>query len=451
MQIKEKESSTLEFKESFPSNDKLLRTIVAFCNLYGGKLLIGVRNDGSVKGLRETEIQEKLEFLNKLIFESCTPPILPHIYARRFGEKMVLVIEVAEGMSKPYFIATQGVQDGTYIRLGRSTQRANHLLIQELQWKSRGRSADEIPVFHASERDLDESAIISFLRARKPRKQGFSGKAKDACGAYKLLIEDQGRAYPTTAGILLFGKEPQKTFPEAFIICSHFKGNEGRDTIATIDATGSLFHQLDTAFDFILSCIPKSFEIRGKKRTETHQVPQEAIREILINAIVHRDYQMPSPIKIAIYSNRIEIFSPGIFPGPIQPQNLEQGLTFIRNIYICKVFREAGYVEKLGSGFPTVFESYRKQNLATPQIIEGDGYVKCILPRTKKVFKATKEEDVIGLVESMNEISISDVIKHLYVARATAGRILKSLIKKQRLERHGKGPNARYRVKTPLE
>jgi len=100
-----------------------------------------------------------------------------------------------------------------------------------------------------------------------------------------------------------------------------------------------------------------------------------------MNAIVHRDYSIPAPTKIAIYNDRMEVFSPENFPGPIDLDDLEKGLTFIRNPIICRIFREAGYIEKLGSGFRMLFESYRNYNLLRPSVIEGNGFIKCILPR----------------------------------------------------------------------
>lgn len=99
------------------------------------------------------------------------------------------------------------------------------------------------------------------------------------------------------------------------------------------------------------------------------------------NALVHRNYQIPAPCKIAIYADRVEVFSPGNFPGPIQTNNLELGITYIRNPVLCHIFREAGYIEKLGSGFITLFSEYRRAQLPTPSVIEGNGFVKCILPR----------------------------------------------------------------------
>ena len=165
------------------------------------------------------------------------------------------------------------------------------------------------------------------------------------------------------------------------IICSHFSGISGRAAIASVDCTGTLFEQFETAYNFILSRLSRSFIIRAPKREEQFEIPPEAIREVLLNAIIHRNYHINGPTKISIYNNRIEFFNPGVFLGPLDTHSLKLGLTYIRNNVICKVFREAGYIEKLGSGFITLFNSYEQMGLYPPEVIQGENFIKCILPR----------------------------------------------------------------------
>jgi ATP-dependent DNA helicase RecG len=137
------------------------------------------------------------------------------------------------------------------------------------------------------------------------------------------LVEEHGHRYPSTAGLLLFGKAPQKFLPEAFIICTHFQGTSGRNALASQDCTGSLLNQVETALHFVKSRLTTRFDIEGTQRTQSLEIPEIALREIIINAIVHRDYQLAGPIKIAIYDHQVEIFSPGNFPGPLKTTQLE--------------------------------------------------------------------------------------------------------------------------------
>lgn len=441
------ESSTLEFKQEVPENEQIIKTVIGFCNRNGGKLIVGVHSDGIIVGIPEEEIQKIMEYAHKSIYEACSPPILPSIHSQRFEDKSILIIEVSSGMNKPYFRKSEGLEKGTYIRLGRSTVRATADMIEELKWQSRGRFYDMMPIYHATEDDLDHKKILEFMNSRKTEK--IENLHHTILTAYDILIEEHSTFYPTVGGLLLFGKHPQKFLPEAMIICSHFSGISGRETIATVDCTGTLFEQFARAYDFILSRLNRSFSIRGPKRQEQLEIPAEAIREVLLNAIIHRNYHINGPVKIAIYNNRIEFFSPGVFLGPLDSQNLKMGLTYIRNNVLCKVFREAEYIEKLGSGFITLFDSYEKRGLYPPEVIEGTNFIKCILPRlsfaNKPLAIGDDAQKIMALFEKVEELTVSDVMKTLHLSRQTAGRRIKQLIKKGTLKQVGEGKGTRYR------
>lgn len=441
------ESSTLEFKRTLPENDQIIKTIIGFCNRDGGRLIVGVQPDGTITGVPEEEIQKVMEYANKSIFEASSPPIIAGFHSQRIGDKTLLIIEVSSGMNKPYYRKSEGLDKGTYIRLGHSTVRATADMIEELKWQSRGRTFDMMPVYHGKEEDLDKKKILEFIRLRKSSK--VKTLSHEILSSYNLMTEEHASRYPTVGGILLFGKEPQKFFFEAMILCTHFSGTGGRKAIASIDCAGTLFEQFDQAYAFIISRLNRSFSIDGPKRQEKLEVPESAIREILLNALVHRNYHINGPTKIAIYDNRIEIFSPGVFPGPLDTQNLKMGLTYIRNNIICKIFREAGYIEKLGSGFITLFESYEKRHLYPPEVIEGENFIKCILPRKSFPSKPYREKDetqkILALFELTEEIAISDVMKALKLSRPTAGRRLAQLTEKGILEQIGQSKATRYR------
>lgn len=443
MKYPETESSTLELKRELPKNDQIVKTIISFSNQSGGRLVIGVADDGTIVGIPETEAASAIEYLNHSIYTASAPPILPNVYTQTIDGKTLLIVEVSSGSNKPYFRKQEGLEKGTYIRLGRSTVRATIELIEELKWQTHGKSFDCMPVYQTNENDLDHKKIKNFLKKRKDRDSDKI--TKDTLVSYYLIAQEHTHTYATTAGILLFGKRPQHFFSEAMIICSHFKGTEGREAIASVDCVGTLFEQFETAYEFILSRLSKSFVIRAPKREEKLEIPAEAIREALLNLLVHRNYHYKSPGKIAIYRDRIEFFSPGIFSNPTIINNLQSGFSYIRNIAICKVFREADYIEKIGSGFITIFKSYKEWGLKTPLVIEGEGFVKCILPRIKA---RTEEVDdlnsIMELFETTGEIYISDVMSRLHLTRPTAGRKLSALVKKGLIQKKGKGRGSVY-------
>ncbi len=469
MKYPDTESSTIEFKREIPGNDKIIKTVIGFCNQHGGSLIIGVADDGTICGIDPKQADQMMEYLDKTIYEATAPPIIPLIYTRQIMDKTLLVVEVSGGMNKPYY-KLPTLSEGTYIRLGRSTLKASAEMIEELKWSSRGKNYETMPVYQATQSDLNEKSILLFWGSRK---QGdpVASITDTLLASYHLTIKEHHQTYPTVAGILMFGHDPQHYFSEAMILCNHFSGVEGRNSIASSDCNGGLFEQFNKAYNFLISHLEYKFEIIGAKRVDTLEIPPAAIREALLNAIVHRNYHIPAPIKIAIYDNRIEIFSPGNFPGPLHTDNLRQGITFLRNPVICKLFREAGYIEKLGTGLITMFDSYQQYGLVAPTVIEGENYVKYILPRKRynqyfappvpadrveesaSIYHAVntqapsvpqKLEHVLSLFISAENIAISDVIHYLGIPRATAGRYLAKLVDMGILIRHGEGKKVTY-------
>ena len=442
----ESESVFLEFKREVPKNEQIIKTIIGFCNQKGGRLIIGINDDRTIVGLPEDQLNKLLESLDHAIYEACYPPLIPLLSTQVFGDKTVLIIAVSSGMSKPYFRKSEGMEKGTYIRIGRSTVRANSAIIEELKWQSHRIDFEKLPVYQAFPDSLDNHLIQNFLDHRK--NQATAKVTQDVLRSYSLIVEEHSKLFPTYAGILNFGKTPQFFLSEAMIIVSHFRGIEGRDAIASIDCEGTLLNQFQQAHHFILSRLSKSFSITAAVRDEKLEIPEIAFREALINLLVHRNYHIKAPSKISIYDDRLELFSPGDFSGPIEQDQLLKGLTYLRNPAICKIFREMGLVEKMGTGFINIFKSYEAWGLAKPQIIEGANFVKCILPRTPSQListKLTEEQGILDLFYSQHEITTHDVINKFSISRATAQRWLNNLIDKQLIERIGKTRNLKYR------
>ena len=445
MRYPNSESSSLELKRDIPLNNQIIKTAIAFCNTNGGQIIIGVADDGQIIGLSDAVIEETIERLETAIFDACTPHIIPKLYAQRFDEKTVLIIELSEGMNKPYYLQSEGIDKGTYIRLGRHTIHATPEIIQELKWKSKGIDFEKTPVLDARIDDLDQPLIEHFIKNRK--NSGIAILDDQLLKAYNLISYDQSKKYPSVAGILLFGRAPQSYFSESMIICSHFQGTSGREAIATVDCEGTLFNQFKQAFEFVTNRLYKSFTIKSLEREEKLEIPEVAIREALLNMIVHRNYHLKSPSKIAIYEDRVEFFSPGGFPGPFSPDKILSGITYLRNPAICKVLREANYIEKLGSGLIEIFKSFEDYELETPKIIDGGDFVKCILPRKAK--KIVETNDIVKILELFNfyqEISLKDIEKKLSISKSTALRRANEMMEKGLIERIGLKRNIRYKL-----
>ena len=442
------ESGQLELKREPPKNDQIVKTIIGFCNQSGGKLIIGVADSGDIIGVAEEEIERLLESIERSIYDSCSPSIIPRLYTQNFGGKHILVVEVSAGMNKPYHRRTEGPDKGTYIRLGKQTVHATKEIIRELEWQSRGIDYEATPVYDATVDDLNLDKFKLFLGSRKKNK--LEKSSEEVLMAYHAIVYEHSKLYPTVLGILAFGRNPQHYLTEAMIICSHFKGTSGREAIASLDCNGDLFQQFEQAYNFILSRLNSSFSIDSLQRKEQLEIPEIAIREALLNAVAHRNYYIKGPTKIAIYENRIEIFSPGQFPGPLDTKNLNKGISYLRNPRICKVLREGKYIEKLGTGFITIFDSYKSHNLKPPTVIEGENFIKCILPRTglpEVEASGGDLERIKDLFLALHEITASDVMKKLGAPRSTALRRLNKLTQAGIITRIGDGRATRYVLK----
>lgn len=396
-----------------------------------------------------------MEYLEKSILESSFPPIFTRTYLQRIGDKTLLILEVSPGANKPYYLKKEGREKGVYVRLGRSTLRATQDMLDELKLEARNISFDATPVYQATEDDLDKKKIAKFLKKRKSAKSKNVSETSiiDVMLAYKIIIKEHNQIIPTVCGMLIFGKNPQFFFPEARIMCNQFLGIEiNQKVMASHECLGTLDEQFQQAYDFVISRLYISWEIVGTIREEELEMPEVALREIIMNAVIHRNYHIPGPTKIAIFNNRVEVFSPGTFAGPIS-QNLKAGFTYLRNPNIAKIFREMGLIESFGLGLLKTFASYAQYELKEPQIIEGEGFIKCILPRRtpENMLSKSKSKDVaddlaqiLNLFTSATEISVADVIEILHFTRPTASRKLAELVKKGFIEKMGKGPSVRY-------
>lgn len=198
--------------------------------------------------------------------------------------------------------------------------------------------------------------------------------------------------------------------------------------------------------------------IKGFERQELLEVPQIALREALLNLLVHRNYHIKAPSKISIYDNRIEFFSPGDFPGPLDVNNLLDGMSFLRNPAICRAFREAHLIEKLGTGLITLFNSYMQRDLPIPKVMEGTSFVKCILPRsTPELERLQPKQELPSELKSIydlfgigDEITVSKVMAALDLPRSTAGRRLAALTDAKLVVKKGSGRGTRY-IRAPLQ
>jgi ATP-dependent DNA helicase RecG len=218
--------------------------------------------------------------------------------------------------------------------------------------------------------DLDQSQVQAYLELLTP-------PGKDTWQQVLLrrgcLSRSEGELFPTYAGLLLFGCAPQQWLPSASILLARFSGMAFADEFVKQEATGSLPQQLAQAEAFLRLNLRSVVRMSGLTHRETPEYPLEAVRELLVNAVAHRDYnQQGDTIHVHLFSNRLEIHSPGGLPGPVTLENLLEA-RFARNAVITQVLSDLGFVERLGYGLDRVVAAMRQVALRPPRFEELAG------------------------------------------------------------------------------
>lgn len=438
----ERESKSLEFKSKLPQFNQLVKTCVAFSNGSGGKIIIGVDDKThEVIGI-DDEIRHRIydEFPNSL-YDMTSPSLLAEIYEQALDEQSVMIIEIVSSNKKPVFIKSEGIPSGVYLRAGSSTRKATQDYVEELMRENKRIFFDEEVIQVA-----DYTEILS---------QDILKSVFDEINQEKLLTEkiispsivSAKKYYATITGVLFFCKDPDKYIPEAFIQCTRFSGTAGRDIIQTEEIRGPLDRQIDISFKLIKSWLTRDYDVFDARLRGKLLIPEIALREAIINAAIHRKYWIPGAIKIALYDDRLEIFSPGNFPGLMGPHHLGDGTTYLRNPHIARIARRLGLVEKLGTGIKLIFESFEKRGLQTPIFEEGSDSVKVIfsfLP--KKQDDISEDKTLLNLFKVCPEVRLQQVESFFSISRNTATRKLNRLIKAGKIHRIGKGPAVRYKL-----
>lgn len=434
----ERESRLLEYKREVSDYVKLARTVVAFANGDGGRIIIGIDDKGEVIGLGDDEIEKHIERLPVAIADCIQPPLFPRIFEQTINDRMVLVVEVFPGQQKPYFIASEGIEKGAYIRVGAHSKRANGEMLEELRLLKSRCSYDEQPISVCLPDELDLSPLPDQLRS------------ENALFSLDVLRRDpfSGKHFPTRAAVLMFHPHPERFVPEASIIVSKMRGNTGRDTIETHEITGPLPTQLTTAMGYLEEWLARNYRLTKERYGHSGSLlPSDALREVFCNALFHRQYSICGAIKVAMYADRIETFSPGHFAGPFVPESLGDGTSYIRNRVIALLARRLGLIEKRGTGIRLIIDRMKDLGVI-PNFIEGTNWFKVVLPFVNNSNKspADPDEAVMHLFETATEIDSATVCKILGVSKATAVGILDKLIRAGKIKRVGKGPRTRYIV-----
>jgi ATP-dependent DNA helicase RecG len=274
--------------------------------------------------------------------------------------KNLLLVEVFPSSQRPHHLIKQGPDQGVFVRLGHTNRQADSALIEELRRSVSGAAFDEQPIAELSVDDLDRDAITAAF-------EGIRSISDQELHSLRVLTTVQGRDVPTVGGMLLFGRDRQRWFPDAWLQCARFVGTTKAGIFDQLDIQAPLPQALEQALAFLKKHAVRSADFQELRRVDRWSIPLASLREALTNALVHADYsQRGAPIRVAYFDDRIEIENPGVLIPGLSLDDLPRGISRLRNRVISRVFRELGLIEQWGSGIPVILEETASQHLPPP-------------------------------------------------------------------------------------
>ena len=363
------ESEKTEFKENAKTNT-YIKTVVAFANGNGGKIVFGVKDNKEIVGV-ENEF-EVMDGIINAISDSCYPMIVPDISLHTLENKTIILVEIEGGKKKPYYLKTKGMQKGTYIRSGATTRIIEEdYVLKELVLEGENKYFDQQVCYGESVSDEEIEKFCEWLEklARKNSENDTEIRkiTRNTLLNWKVLEEKNGRIFPTNAYILLSGKENWEVLRK--IQCGVFKGETRSIFVDKKEFEGSIIMQLEKAYQYVLEKINLGSDIVGIYRVDKYEIPPKSIREVIANAVIHRSYLEPNDIQVALYDNRLEITSPGMLLSGVNVKRMKEGYSKLRNRAIASVFAYVNIIEKWGSGIPRIMNEIREYGLQEPEFI----------------------------------------------------------------------------------
>jgi ATP-dependent DNA helicase RecG len=357
--LRRPEGKTLEFKRDFSSPDVALKTIVAFANTAGGTLLVGVEDRSRhVRGVPDPlDLEERLA---SLVSDRITPRIVPEIEILPWRRTQVLALQVHPSPSRPHHLTREGPAGGVYVRVGSTNRRADVELIEELRRFARGEGFDEQPM-----PGLDSEALD--FRVASESFAPFRTLARRDLETLRLLTDHQGRKVPTVGGMILFGEDRERHFPDAWIQAGRFQGTDKSRIVDRAEIRSLPVPAVEEAIAFVHKHALHGAEIGAVRRKEHWNFPPAAVREAIINAVAHADYsQRGAPLRLSIFDDRLEVENPGLLPFGLTLEDLPRGVSKLRNRVIGRTFHALGLIEQWGSGIQRMTAACREAGLAAP-------------------------------------------------------------------------------------
>ena len=430
-----KESEYLELKKELTDNIK--KAIIAFANTNGGTIYIGIDDNGKVEGLRDAA--KDLESLSGMIREGIKSDLTLHtkMYIQKIEGKDVIILNIEEGPNKPYYLAEKGIKtNGVFVRHGISSTPLNEEGIKLLLKQN---SDSEF------EKSLSNNQELTFNYMNK-----MFEKQKIIINKTKMqslgLINNNGTY--TNLALLLSDQCPYS------IKCAIYNGNNKIEFQDRKEFPGSLFEQLDEVFKYLDMFNKVKGIIKGLYREDTKDYPDYAIRESLLNAVIHRDYNFKGSVLVHMFNNRIEIVSLGGLVSGITIKDVLKGVSEPRNHLLANIFFRLTLIESYGTGIGKILESYKNTN-HKPLFDNSDNVFVVTLPNINYVEKKnevqleamTKEDLIIKYIRANGKITRVIAENILELGRSRTNDLLSSLCKQSKLKKEGRGKSTIYLLK----
>ena len=414
------------------------KEIVAFANTNDGTIYIGIDDDGKIVGL--TNAEKDLEALSGMIREGIKSDLTLYtkIYIEKINNKDIIIVKVSEAPNKPYYLSDKGLKSsGVYLRHGNVSVQANEEVIKKMLVESNSNSFESNI---SKEQNLHFDYLKGLFKQHNLEINDNKFKA--------LNIIDLNNRY-TNLGLLLSDECPYS------IKCAIFNGKNKLEFKDRKEFTGSVLKQANEAFEYLNLFNRIKGKIVGLERVDTRDYPEYALREALLNAIIHRDYNFTGSILISLFDDRFEITSLGGLVKGLNMEDLYYGVSESRNPNLANVFYRLKYVESFGTGIERIFESYENYD-KKPLLLNTENTFKVVLYNVNHIDEnsvkklpsnLTQEEQIIEYLKKNEKVNRKIVEALLNISKTRANNILNKMVDDEILVRINSGRNVSYILK----
>ena len=423
-----KESASIEFKSIVI--DDIKKSVIAFANSGGGTLYIGIADDGDVIGLSNAD--KDIINVNNMLRDNIKPDVT--LFSQSKVEQMdgkdIIRIDVQCGTERPYYLAGKGIRpEGVYVRHGAASVPATDTAIRKMIRETDGDSFEKL-------RSIEQKLTFDSAKAEFTKRKVKFGTSQ----MMTLGMMNADKIYNNLA--MLLSEQCIHTIKVAV-----FQDNTQQVFKDRREFGGSLFKQINDVYSYLNLNNKTIATFDNLLRIDSRDYPETALRESLLNAVVHREYSASGSILIKMFSDRVEFISPGGLVSGIEVEDIMSGYSACRNSELAAVFYRLQFIEAYGTGIQKIFEAY-KTSLAQPKIEVTPNVFKMILPNLNTVTtvdrELTPEENVLKHVHENGSINRRQAEHLLGISQTAAGNVLRMLVESGELKREGRARSVRY-------